>query len=113
MSESIPIRSAFKDALSRVPTEEGKRFATVFKHGTLLLEIYAPRGTDPQTPHTRDEGYIVVQGTGTFMCGGGREQFAPGDFLFADAGVEHRFEDFSDDLAVWVIFYGPECGEKP
>jgi hypothetical protein len=23
----------------------------------------------------------------------------------------HRFEDFTDDLAVWVIFYGPEGGE--
>ena len=27
------------------------------------------------------------------------------------AGVEHRFEEFSDDLAVWVFFYGPEGGE--
>jgi hypothetical protein len=26
--------------------------------------------------------------------------------------VEHRFEDFSDDLAVWVIFYGPDGGEQ-
>jgi hypothetical protein len=25
--------------------------------------------------------------------------------------VEHRFEEFSDDLVVWVIFYGPEGGE--
>jgi hypothetical protein len=24
----------------------------------------------------------------------------------------HRFEEFSDDLIVWVIFYGPEGGEK-
>jgi hypothetical protein len=23
----------------------------------------------------------------------------------------HRFENFSDDLAVWVFFYGPEGGE--
>jgi hypothetical protein len=27
------------------------------------------------------------------------------------AGVEHRFEEFTEDLAVWVIFYGPEGGE--
>jgi len=25
--------------------------------------------------------------------------------------MEHRFENFSDDLAVWVFFYGPEGGE--
>jgi hypothetical protein len=25
--------------------------------------------------------------------------------------VPHRFENFSDDLALWVFFYGPEGGE--
>jgi len=34
------------------------------------------------------------------------------DFLFVPSGVEHHFENFSDDLAVWVIFYGPEGGES-
>jgi mannose-6-phosphate isomerase-like protein (cupin superfamily) len=41
-----------------------------------------------------------------------RETFGPGDFLFAPAGVEHRFEDFSKDFATWVLFYGPEGGEQ-
>ena len=27
------------------------------------------------------------------------------------AGTAHRFENFTDDLAVWVLFYGPEGGE--
>jgi mannose-6-phosphate isomerase-like protein (cupin superfamily) len=54
---------------------------------------------------------VVVTGTGTFFCDGRRESFGPGDFLFAPAGVEHRFEGFTDDLVVWVIFYGPEGGE--
>ena len=40
-----------------------------------------------------------------------RARFAPGDVLFVPAGVPHRFEDFSDDLVVWVMFYGPEGGE--
>ena len=29
------------------------------------------------------------------------------------AGVEHRFEDFTDDFGMWVVFYGPEGGERP
>jgi mannose-6-phosphate isomerase-like protein (cupin superfamily) len=106
-------RVSFAKAAKQVPTADGRRFDTVFRHGTLQVEIYAPRGHDPQQPHTRDEAYIVVQGCGTFLCAGHREKFLPGDFLFAPAGVEHRFEDFSDDLAVWVIFYGPEGGERP
>ena len=56
-------------------------------------------------------GYVVIQGTGTFVIEGQRLPFGPGDFLFAPARVAHRFEDFSDDLAVWVFFYGPEGGE--
>lgn len=104
-------RTTIEEALARLDQAGGKRFAAVFEHGSLLVEIYAPRGSDPQTPHTRDEVYIVVTGTGFFVSGEGRTEFAPGDFLFVAAGVPHRFEDFTDDLAVWVIFYGPDGGE--
>jgi hypothetical protein len=27
--------------------------------------------------------------------------------------VVHRFENFSNDLVVWVLFYGPVGGEAP
>lgn len=100
-----------EDALGRLPTPEGKRSVSVFRHGTLEAKLYAPRGTDPQQPHDRDEVYVVAHGTGTFFCDGHRTSFAPGDFLFVPAGVVHRFEDFTDDFAVWVLFYGPTGGE--
>ena len=99
------------EAMTRLPGPKGERFAAVFRHGSLAVEIYAPRGTDPQSPHTRDEAYVVIQGSGEFINGATRERFGPGDFLFVPAGVEHRFVNFSDDLVVWVIFYGPEGGE--
>lgn len=102
---------ALEEALAQLPGPDGKPFATVFEHGSLLVEIYAPRGTDTQQPHTRDEAYIVASGSGFFLCGESRREFGPGDFLFAPAGIMHRFEDFTDDLVVWVIFYGPEGGE--
>lgn len=103
---------ALADALSRLPGPEGERFAPVFHHGSLVVEIYAPQGIDPQQPHSRDEVYIVMRGDGEFVSGEDRRKFRPGDFLFVPAGVAHRFENFSDDLAVWVIFYGPEGGES-
>ena len=101
-----------ENALLRLPGPDGQRFATVFQHGSLLVEIYAPRGIDPQKPHTRDEIYFVVTGTGEYVCGDTRQSFGPADLLFAAAGVEHRFENFTEDLTVWVIFYGPEGGEN-
>ena len=80
-------------------------------HGSMIVEYYAPRGVDRQTPHTRDELYVVIAGRGTFENGPVRHPFGPGDVLFVAAGREHRFAAFTDDFATWVIFYGPEGGE--
>lgn len=98
-------------ALQRLNANHSARFVTVFEHGSLQVEIYAPRGHDPQTPHTRDEIYVIAQGNGVFFDGEERRTVQVGDCLFAPAGSVHRFEDFTDDFAVWVMFYGPEGGE--
>ena len=99
------------EAVRLLPGPDGERFAKVLEHGSMEVEVYAPRGSDPQTPHTRDELYVVVSGSGEFVNGPERHPFGPGDVLFVPAGVVHRFEKFTDDLVVWVIFYGPEGGE--
>jgi mannose-6-phosphate isomerase-like protein (cupin superfamily) len=99
------------DALSRLPGPAGERFVGVFKHGSLEVEYYAPRGEDPQGPHSRDELYVVVSGRGEFVHDGERTRFGPGDCMFVAAEIEHRFENFSDDFGAWVFFYGPEGGE--
>jgi mannose-6-phosphate isomerase-like protein (cupin superfamily) len=100
------------DAQRAIPSKDGKLYAELFRHGTLTVEIYAPKGTDLQQPHTRDELYIVASGSGTFVVEGERMPFVPGDALFAAAGEVHRFENFTEDLLVWVMFYGPEGGER-
>ena len=106
-------RLTLTDALARLPGPQGERYVELFQHGTLSVELYAPRGRDPQDPHTRDEVYVVVTGRGQFRNGAERHPFGPGDVLFVPAQVEHRFEEFSDDFAAWVFFYGPEGGEVP
>jgi mannose-6-phosphate isomerase-like protein (cupin superfamily) len=90
----------------------GKEFVLLFQHGTLEVEFYRPRGTDKQNPHTRDEVYVVASGSGVFVNGDTRRPFGPGEVLFVPAQVVHRFEEFSDDFAAWVFFYGPEGGER-
>ena len=107
-------RHATVDDVLRLLPEEGVRSAAAFSRGSLTVKLYAPQGgVDPQKPHAQDEVYVVVRGGGRFFDGERRRPFGPGDVLFVPAGVEHRFEDFGDDLVVWVIFYGPEGGERP
>ncbi|HLW37464.1 MAG TPA: cupin domain-containing protein [Candidatus Eremiobacteraceae bacterium] len=83
----------------------------LFTHGSLDVKYYAPKGVDDQTPHRRDEIYVIAAGSGTFNCAGDKIAFEPGMVLFAAAGVEHRFEEFSDGFETWVFFYGPDGGE--
>jgi len=88
-------------------------FQEVLTRGTLSVEVYRPVKVDLQKPHVRDEVYVVISGSGKFFCAGERSSFAQGDLLFVPAGVEHRFEDFTEDFSTWVIFYGPDGGEEP
>jgi mannose-6-phosphate isomerase-like protein (cupin superfamily) len=105
-------RFTLSDALKKLPeVAEGRRVAEIARHGSMVLKLYAPIGHDPQTPHEQDELYIVERGAGVFRRGTERVRFKPGDVLFAEAGVDHRFEAFDEDFATWVVFWGPEGGE--
>jgi len=99
-------------ALELVRQSEDGAYGVLLEHGTMELGFYKPDGRDPQQPHTRDEIYVVQSGTGYFVCGDERKPFEPGEALFVPAGAVHRFEDFSENFAAWVIFYGPDGGER-
>lgn len=71
------------------------------------VEYYAPRGSDPQTPHDRDELYVVATGEASFSAAGGKRRVTSGDLIFVPAGEVHRFEDIGETFAAWVVFYGP------
>jgi mannose-6-phosphate isomerase-like protein (cupin superfamily) len=107
-----PARLALAEVLARLPAE-GPRHLRLLRRGDLDIELYAPRERDDQTPHERDEIYVVVSGEGMFAHGPSLVPFAPGDVLLVPAGVEHRFQAFTDDLAAWVIFFGPKGGCRP
>src|SRR5262245_21011748 len=99
------------EAQAAIPA--GERSVIVLHRGTLDVVLGTPARPNEQTPHAQDEVYIVIRGRGVLFHDGMRDPFGPGDFLFVAAVTEHRFEDFSDDLLVWRVFYGPKGGEIP
>ena len=56
-------------ALTTLAQQPGREFVTLFQHGSLEVEIYRPNVVDKQKPHTRDEIYVIISGTGTFVNG--------------------------------------------
>ena len=101
------------DAEARIPGPAGERAVLVLQRGTLDIKLSIPIPPNQQTPHEQDELYVVIRGRGVLVHGDQRHRFDSGDILFVAAGVEHHYEDFSDDLALWRIFYGRRGGEIP
>jgi mannose-6-phosphate isomerase-like protein (cupin superfamily) len=111
LSSPTTVHVSLMQALAAGPPPAGNLAVPIFSRGSVVVEMYSPVGADPQKPHTRDELYFVTRGSGKFFDGQKRHSVASGSFIFVAAGQVHRFEDFSDDFVVWVVFYGPEGGE--
>jgi mannose-6-phosphate isomerase-like protein (cupin superfamily) len=101
------------EARARIPGPAGEHAVTMLQRGTLIVKLSVPVVPVRQTPHEQDEVYLIIKGRGVLFHGGKREPFEPGDLLFVAAGTEHQFENCTDDLAVWVVFYGARGGEVP
>ena len=100
------------EAIQHLKEEKEFPFTAMMHHGTLSIEYYAPIEIDKQEPHKQDEVYVIASGHSVFYCDSHWMDCKKGDVLFVPAGKEHRFQNFSEDFAAWVIFYGPDGGEK-
>lgn len=113
MKLSLPALAAKLPRPATAEWPDGVFDIEALAHGTMSLQVFAPRGEDRQQPHIQDELYIVASGSSDFIRDGERETVSAGDALFVRAGVEHRFVGMSDDFVTWVIFWGPAGGEAP
>jgi mannose-6-phosphate isomerase-like protein (cupin superfamily) len=112
------MKATIAQALKRLPAAptdtypQGAPFVTMMTGGSMSVELFAPKDADLQKPHAQDELYFIQCGKGELVINDQRFEAAPGDAFFVTAGVQHRFENFSHDFVTWVVFYGPQGGEK-
>jgi mannose-6-phosphate isomerase-like protein (cupin superfamily) len=102
---AIPTRVTVAEAAA-LPNPPGRLSAQALNTPDLEVRWYKPPNPDPQTPHDRDEIYVVIAGSGEFVREATRVRFGAGDVLFAAKGEIHRFENHTPDTALWVVF-GP------
>ena len=97
------------DEAVKLLNKEKNRFVEVMSDGKMTVEYYAPpQLIDEQKPHSKDELYIIASGKSDFLRDKEAISCIKGDVIFVPAKMEHRFINFSDDFATWVIFYGDE-----
>jgi mannose-6-phosphate isomerase-like protein (cupin superfamily) len=111
------MRISLADTLRKLPLpatdrwQEGVWDVEALAHGSMSVVLFAPRGRDYQSSHTQDELYIVLKGSGVLLVEDKPHPFVAGDLLFVPAHKVHRFEQFSENLVTWAVFWGPSGGE--
>jgi len=103
---SVPAMHAFgvSDVVERLRSAGGG-YEIIHDSPGLELGVYvlvAPEA-DRQQPHSDDEIYIGLEGTGVLEVGDESVPMEVGKAIFVEAGVEHRFTAY-EQLAVLVIF---------
>ena len=89
----------------------GRSYLEFLRVPALSMGVYhLPTGdTDRQQPHAEDEVYYVVSGRAAFVAAGERRDVRPGDVLFVEKHVDHRFVDITEDLTL-LVFFAPAEG---
>ena len=85
-----------------------------FRAPALSLGMYVlPTGAaDPQSPHTEDEVYYIVRGSGMVQVDGEDRAVAAGSIVYVGRGVSHRFHSITNDLTL-LVFFAPAQRSSP
>jgi mannose-6-phosphate isomerase-like protein (cupin superfamily) len=96
-------------------SQSDSEYLEFLRHPSLSAGLYmlAAGAVDQQEPHSEDEVYYIVKGSGSIMVDGESRAVTAGSLVFVAANVEHRFHTITEDLAILVIFAPAEYTNAP
>jgi len=93
-------------ALALERARRGRPYHEFLRLPAMSAGIYelTAGASDNQKPHHEAEIYYVISGRADFRAGAEVSPVSSGSILFVAAGVEHRFENITEDLRLLVVF---------
>jgi len=93
--------------------QTGKAYLEFLRMPSLSMGVYhlPVGGIDPQSPHSEDEVYHVVDGKSQIRVGDEDRWVGAGSIVFVAAHVPHRFHTIEEDLTVLVFFAPAEYSQ--
>lgn len=93
--------------------KQGKAWLEFLRVPTLSMGLYAlpAGGVDPQQPHTEDEVYCVVGGSGTIQVDGEDRLVVTGSIIYVAAHMKHHFHTITEPLSILVFFAPAEYSQ--
>jgi len=107
--------SAFRLAeLLAARAASGEAWHEFLRTDTLSMGVYVLEAgeADPQTPHSEDEVYYVVEGRGSLRVGEEDHPVQAGSVVWVAAQASHQFHDIRERLTALVFFAPPEYSQQ-
>jgi mannose-6-phosphate isomerase-like protein (cupin superfamily) len=91
----------------------GKPYLEFLRRPSLSMGVYRlpTGGVDPQSPHSEDEVYYVIEGKAQIRVGEEDRSVGAGSIVYVAAHVPHRFHSIEEDLTVLVFFAPAEYSQ--
>jgi mannose-1-phosphate guanylyltransferase len=96
------------EELITVLEEEDTQFAEVFSKESITLEIGTYPTSSPKNPHTENEVYYIISGSGMIRVGDNTYSVESGDVVFVEQGLEHDFFNIDEEITALTIFVGSD-----
>ncbi len=88
--------------------EEDAQFAEVLHTESVTVEIGTYPSSSPKNPHTEDEVYYIISGSGMIRAGDEIYDVETGDVVFVEQGLEHDFFNIDEEITALTIFVGSD-----
>lgn len=79
-------------------------YVEVLTEDLMSVELAQYPNPEPKQPHTEDELYVVLSGSGMAAVGDETYAIEEGDVVFVKQGVEHDFFDIEDEMTALIVF---------
>ena len=98
------------DLFDRLEAEPDRDHLEVLEEPSMTVEVgrYAADTSAPKNPHTGDEIYYVISGSGMARVGEETYPVETGDVVYVEAGLEHDFFNIEEELTVLIVLAGKE-----
>jgi mannose-6-phosphate isomerase-like protein (cupin superfamily) len=93
-----------KDLIAQLEKEGGYFLDFLKVRVEAGIIVLHPGEKDTQEPHSKDELYYIIEGSGFIELGNGSRPVKKGSILFVPARMYHRFYGNKEDLVVLYFF---------
>ncbi|MBS3759891.1 cupin domain-containing protein [Halodesulfurarchaeum sp.] len=103
-------RISTTELFARLDDETDRQHDEVLDEESMTVEVgrYASGTSEPKNPHTGDEIYYIISGSGMARVGDETYPVEAGDVVYVESGLEHDIFNIDEEITVLIVLAGTE-----